>query len=608
MIGWSPSRPEPPSSAVAAALPTGGARPRQENSLHPLCLLLIFGLAFGLELLLFRDVWTAYHPSNDDIGLLVHSTSLGGMTLAERFHAWLAEGFSNYWYIYPDWTQAHTNYLRPGVNAVFLLLHGLFGESWSLYLIACYALYAGLLALVADTACRTYGLRSWPLAFAVLAMALTPAAWFKGELFFHPSFAFDAVIAGLIVLAFRAYRARRYLWLMVWLTLAVFTKETALAAAAAAASGVLLRESRAGPGRALLLTALISLPAVLWLLARWLAFGGEVGVGVAAAGSQSPLLHALRELLEWPFNVGQLNPDTVAAIRKRDISMLPPRLGMQLLANLGFVFVIGWTLLRQWRQYRRGAEIAGPVVWDTLLWLTWLSVLLMITAVTPRIGLAASVFAVFVVARTCQRASTPRLRQVAAALAALVLVNSFQTSRSLLTGGEVEINVERSANQARLHALLRQEAEEGRTLVVVNDFSSRFVSNDDLRRFVNAPGRLLRLSSIEYADRRPASAAHRAATAPSFRVERAAGRYRIAAELPPGYRYHFEDADPRLMLRDLSTDRTGSSGCRYRFPDLAVDEFQRLEFGARLSAECMIYGDVRVVYYDTEDRRYRVLE
>ncbi len=594
------------SSGGLLSMPAGGIGARLQRWRYPLSLLLIFAAVFGLELWLFREVWSAYHPSNDDIGLLVHSTSLGGMSLPERLQAWLGEGFSNYWYIYPDWTQPHTHYLRPGVNVAFLLLHGILGDAWNLYLVACYALYAAVLVLVVDTACRTYRLTGFPLAFSVLAVALTPAAWFEGELFFHPSFAFDAVVAGLIVLAFRAYRVRRYGWMLLWLTLAVFTKETALAAAAAATSGVLLREWRHGRWRALRLTAIVSVPALLWLLARWFAFGSEVGVGVAAAGTHSPLLHALRELLEWPFNDGQLNADTVAAIRRMDFSALPAPLLMQLFANLGFVVVVGWTLLRRWRLFRRTGVIAVPVVLDTLLWLSWLTALLMVTAVTPRIGLAASLFAVLLLAHIWQRAGTRQLRLAATAVATLLLVLSFGTSQSLLASGAIATNVERSRNQAKLHMLLRQEAVEGRTLMVVNDFSSRFVSNDDLRRFVDAPGRVLRISSIEYVDSRR-GAPDSAPPDRHFQVRQMEGRYRIDAELPPGYRYHFEDADQKLLLRDLADERAGASGCRYRFPDLRIDTEQRIHFGARLSADCMIGGDVRIVYYDPADHRYKAL-
>lgn len=604
----------------------------------PLMLLSLFLTAFGLELWLFRDIWQNYYPANDDIALILHSTDFGNESLVDRVHSWFTEGFSNYWYVFPEWSEPHTNYLRPGVNLSFLLLYALFGSWWQGYLIACYLLYALVLVLMVDLAARTYGLRGRVLVLVSIGLATTPSAWLNGELFFNPTFAFDALITAMIVCAFRAYLARNHGLLTVILALAVFTKETALAAAAAAITGVLLHSlPLLDPRRASLLVsaddaaaaetplqefvrglaiaAMIALPLLVWSTLRWLAFGDQVGVAVASTGVESPVLHYIRQVLEWPFNAGMINGDAVGALHRRDLLAVPPGFYAQVLANATFFAIIVIVLAQRWRAIQQVPASAPPIaadpthLLDTSLWMFWLGLLLVLTAVTPRIGQAAPVFAACLLGALWQWSPVRGIRRAAMLLLVTVALTNVATSVRLLNGGFIETNAERSLNEAALVGLLREQAASGRQLLIVNDFSSRYVSNDDLRLFAGIPGSLTRLNSIEYrddslSDRRP-SAGY---PTDAVRIQRDGDAIVVDVALPDYLRFKFEDVRDGRLLGFRDGDTLTSKACRYRFPGLNAAPPQPIDFGRTMQLRCTIDGDFRVIYYDPAERRYRVAD
>lgn len=608
------------------------------KSLSWVALLALAAAAFGIELWLFHDVWRHYYPANDDIALIVHSTDLGTEPLAQRIRSWFSEGFANYWHVYPEWSEPHTNYLRPGVNLAFQVLYLLIGTWWAGYLIACYALYALVLALLIDLAYRTYALRGWPLAIVAIGLATTPSAWSNGELFFNPTFAFDAVVTAMIVLAFRAYLARNYLGLTLLLALAVFTKETALAAAAAAFTGVLLHElplldprrarlfigrdtgvaalaesGQRGFARGLAIAMMIGLPVVIWLYVRWLAFGQEVGVSITTSHVESPVLHYLRQIVEWPFNAGAINAESVSALRRRDLGAVSVGLYAQVAINLLFSAIVLVMLGLRWRAIQRIPASEPPIapdparLFDTCLWLFWLGLMLVLNAVTPRIGLAAPVFAACLLGAQAQFGTVRRLRQLALGLLVAVAVTNVVIATQLVGNGVIETNVERSRNQTALVDLLRQNAMEGRKLLIVNDFSSRFVSNGDLRAFADIPGSLMRLSSIEYT----ADALFNQRPPPGFarepvRIARDGDRLAVDVVLPDYLRFKFEDVRPGKLLELRDGDQLSTMSCVYRFPELKTPASRAIEFGRVLSLHCTIDGDVRVIYFDPAQHRYRV--
>ena len=596
----------------------------------------LFAAAFGIELWLFRDVWQSYHPANDDIALILHSTNFGQEPLWPRVKSWFTEGFSNYWYVFPEWSEPHTNYLRPGVNLAFFLLYALIGTWWSGYLIACYALYALVLVLMVNLAHRTYHLRGWPLVVVAIGMATTASAWFNGELFFNPTFAFDAVVTAMIVLAFRAYLARNYFGMTLILAIAVFTKETALAAAAAAFTGVLLHElplidprrSRFAydpwpstdiespePGfvRGLAIAGMVGLPVLAWLALRWLAFGDQIGVAVASTGVHNPVLHYVRQLLEWPFNDGMINGETVSALRRLNLLAVSPGFYAQVAANAAFVVLVIAALWQRWQAIRVASVTASQVpedrahLFDSCWWLLWLGLMLLLTAVSPRIGHAVTVFAACIIGALWQDAGQVWMRRASMALLTVVAVTNVLTSVRLVNGGYLETNVERNRNQLTLFALMREHAAPDRQLLVVNDFSSRYASNDDLRRFAGVPGRLIRLNSIAYLND---SLSHRRPPADfpvdSVRIRREGDGIVVDTQLPDYLRYQFEDVRYERLLEFRDGDTLSTMQCRYHFPDLKVALPMPFDFGQRMRLRCTVDGDFRVIYYDPGQRQYRV--
>ena len=598
----------------------------------------LFAAAFGIELWLFRDVWQSYHPANDDIALILHSTDFGQEPFWPRVKSWFTEGFSNYWYVFPEWSEPHTNYLRPGVNLAFFLLFALIGTWWSGYLIACYALYALVLVLTVDLAFRTYHLRGWPLVVVAISMATTSSAWFNGELFFNPTFAFDAVVTAMIVLAFRAYLARNYFGMTLILAIAVFTKEAALAAAAAAFTGVLLHElplidprrarfvfgrrpaataaiesPKQGFVRGLAIAGMVGLPVLAWLALRWLAFGDQIGVAVASTGVHSPVLHYIRQLLEWPFNDGMINGESVSALRHRNLLAVSPGFYAQVAANAVFFVLVVVALWQRWRAIQATPATSPPVtndrahLFDSCWWLLWLGLMLLLTAVSPRIGHAVTVFAACIIGALWQDARQVWMRRASMALLTVVAVTNVLTSIRLVNNGYLETNIERNRNQLALFALMREHAAPDRQLLVVNDFSSRYASNEDLRRFAGVPGRLTRLNSVGYLHD---SMSHRRPPADfpidSARIRREGDGIVVETQLPDYLRYQFEDVRYERLLQFRDGDSLTTMQCRYHFPDLTVALPQPIDFGRLMRLSCTVYGDFRVIYYDPGQRRYRV--
>ena len=187
----------------------------------------IFTASLLLLLLSFHDVILDYYPSGDEISLITKSAKSFGANPAE----WFTNGFFAYFAPYPEWTNFSKTILRPVVNFVFYLNDFLFRDNYGMYLIFIFAVHS-LLCVFAYILTVKY--LKMKIAFGLIASALMFAnpSVLNPDFFFHPGFAFDAAAAIFFFICFIVVQNRRKYFFLIFafplLLLALFTKEISM--------------------------------------------------------------------------------------------------------------------------------------------------------------------------------------------------------------------------------------------------------------------------------------------------------------------------------------------------------------------------------------------
>lgn len=206
---------------------------------------------------------------------------------------WFTEGYLDYFDTYPEWNSLHqTDLLKPVTNIVGYLNLFLFGDNYALHFTTFFiAQFVGLIIFL-----RLLRALDVPILIATgmaVLFVFNPAFMSAGLTCL--SCHFD-VLAGIFALAaFLAIWRARYGFALLFLTLALFTKESAVFAPAAAALS-LVRWRRPFGTNVLMLA-----PLALWIAARAAAFGDVTGGRIEAAIGQ-PMLAGLGV---WPTGIAR---------------------------------------------------------------------------------------------------------------------------------------------------------------------------------------------------------------------------------------------------------------------------------------------------------------
>ncbi|MEK6396952.1 MAG: hypothetical protein V4734_02605, partial [Terriglobus sp.] len=176
---------------------------------------------------------------------------------------WFTQGFSRYFYVFPEWNVPFTDFLRPGVNLILRIEQSLFHAHYAAYFALLFLAQAGLVTLVLLLSLR-FGASRVASIIAALLVAVNPA--FVDFDLWSVVNHFDVWCGVFAVLALWSIFSQRYVLAFLALTAAIFTKEAALYAPLAASLSVYVLYRKRS------LAALMLAPLALWFLVRKLVF------------------------------------------------------------------------------------------------------------------------------------------------------------------------------------------------------------------------------------------------------------------------------------------------------------------------------------------------
>jgi hypothetical protein len=368
---------------------------------------------------------------------------------------WFAEGWLHYFEVYPGWSsQDQWDLVRPLANVIGYANHALFGERYALYFAVFYLAQLGGLALFLRLL-REASIPALPAAGMALLYVVNPA--FVNDGLTLLPFHFDVIAAQLTLAAFLALWLGRNGLSLVFLTSALFTKESAAFAPIAAAISILIW------GRDRRLSLLMLLPIVMWAGLRFFAFGNVFGTRLS-----SPLESSAVGLLVWPTGMVPadvaLDIENSVPLARHDFLWMGP-----IAANFGF-----WLLLLYAAYVTARGQLVPSMRADqsaqlSASFLVWtLGALAFGVLVGPHSRYGASYYPfLYLFLANWFFAPGGRIPRwvVAAVLLVLSTATAFQIQRVLRAGAAWESYV---APERALHDALRALPQDGQTVYIVN--------------------------------------------------------------------------------------------------------------------------------------------
>jgi hypothetical protein len=405
------------------------------------------GLATGWTVLLAffaRRLVYNYFPVGDEWALIANSNPALMSPLA-----WFTSGFSNYFVYDPILSVPYANFIRPSTNLTYWLLGLVLSPTSKWRLCFTFAVIGACAGLTYACAVRSAAFQRKGLALALAATVPLLPAFAPSLIFLAPYNVFDALAAALCLLAYLAFESDRYWTTLALLTLAVFTKETALPVAVAVPVVAFLcdrRRARADFGFALRIGGLW-LPALAWIACRYLAFGSTTsGTYAFGGGMRATLATAATMAWHWPLPSGPWGSPWFH-------SVLPGVINATLILGC-----IGVGAYRAWRKIDVDlAEVCALFSYAALL----------VVGISPRYGAVFEVFLVVSIVRAYQaRLSSAVTAALVVSLTACAAIASYRTWRSYPATEGLMLNYYRIA-QRYVKALDRYGS--GDTVLVLND-------------------------------------------------------------------------------------------------------------------------------------------
>ncbi len=540
--------------------------------------------SFLALLCLYLFMWplySSYLPFGDDPAILQGAQS-SPLT-------WVTQGFSRYFYAFPEWDVPFTDFLRPGVNAILRFEIACFGSHYALYFLLFFAAQGALVTCVVFL-CKHFKVSQYALLLAALCTAFHPA-FIDSDLWTLANH-FDVWCGLFTVLAAVNVFFRRFRLAIVPLFAAVFTKEAALFAPIAACLSCYLLTRKKG------LSAFLLLPLVAWLLVRKTLFRLNSGglYAMSGGGLQGMSLSVIKGFLQWP--------DGAPSENAFKLLLSDHRLWKHLIdivffsANIVLWVLLATTLFSIWKAYRSSAaqveDLAALAVW--LLGALSFGVL---AGAHPRFGGCIYPLEILYFAVAARQLSSERAR--AAAWAALVLLTMVVVTRDL----QVLLHAQRRPMRGT-HELTRelQHVKAGGTLFVI-DSPLSFSNPSSLAALAGVQRRIVLLNEFVGCEQSNQAA--------SMQVTPQGDFTRLHLSVPPCARLIFPGAAPELMMSALKpTGAARGTWARYYFPDstlaapgLRNQKTINIDFGRTMDVLFQKRPEDVFLFYDWPSASYR---
>lgn len=213
-----------------------------------------------LDVIFLRNHLAAVYPIGDEFSLIIESQ--------KNPSKWFLEGYKYYFNPYPEYFSSYTNFIRPVNNFVYYIFSFFPYPHISQLLLLNYFSHGALCGILYSVSVfhqnsKTFSILITSTAFLIPAFWLTP-------MIRYPAYGFDSLATLFCALCIILIYNKKYLPAFFLLTIALFTKETALPIAAAITFYGILKNQM----KVILLSVI---PLLIWCFFYLLAFYDSIG-------------------------------------------------------------------------------------------------------------------------------------------------------------------------------------------------------------------------------------------------------------------------------------------------------------------------------------------
>lgn len=239
-----------------------------------------------LDVIFLRDHLAALIPIGDEFSLIMESR--------KNPSEWFLEGFKYYFNPYPEYFSFYTNFIRPVNNFAYYIFSFFPYPHISQLVLLNYFSHGALCGILYSVCIFHQNSKTFSLLITITAF-LIPAFWLTSTIN-YPAHGFDSLATLFCTLCIILICNKKYLPAFFFLTIALFTKETALPIAAAIAFFGILKNQR----KVVLLSII---PLLIWCLFYLLAFHDSIGgIYLVDELNNSLIIKFISSFLSLPVN------------------------------------------------------------------------------------------------------------------------------------------------------------------------------------------------------------------------------------------------------------------------------------------------------------------
>jgi hypothetical protein len=551
--------------------------------------LAVFFFVILTDAALLRDWIRSIYPVGDEFSLIVESQK-------SPWH-WFLEGYSRYFFVYPEYTVPYSNFLRPVGNLIYWVFFHLGAGERGQLIIVNYGVHAACCAFIYLIARRLGNGAATSIAWSAVAF-LIPAFW-GSPMPLYPSFALDG-LAALLVLGGLWLLPTRFSWLsFCLLLLSVFTKEAALPVVFAVA--IYSAFVRKWPHLAASLSIL-----GMWAGMRFAAFHGTTS-GVYILSSSHDVIsyiHLVGHNLSF-LPIARLNSTQIQSLIHN--AHISSALFFALILANSFIWVLLGLLLYRDRAFWTGALRTDKVLqnitaWYRLLLLGSLSVIcsvLYLSLVGIEVRFAYVFYLCFLLLLLAFSIRSYMRNLILAILIATSSIVDIYALKNYNAGKDTAIY--RYAASRLLIGKLRTIPDNSRPVFVFNDFVSGFSTEDNVAAYAGKQLQINRATSIDL----DGCQVNELEQIYTYVTQLQYAEKSVTTQLPPCSHFEFEASHLAPFIEGNRIRR--NSHIEYIAPEMPAREQSfahpemPLDLGSTLTAKV---HDGAILYYDFRSKQW----